>query len=74
MSGTLASYGLGVLGVAAAAAAWVGVQVAWRKTFSDVVSEPDALAGRTGCGVCSCTVDCEGRNAGRDGPAEESTP
>ena len=41
---------IAILALAAVAAIWVGVQVAWKKAFPDVFCDPDALAGRTGCG------------------------
>ena len=56
--------------LAAIAAAWVGVQVAWKRAFSDAHSDPDALAGRMGCGggcksdstSCSSKLTCESRD------------
>ena len=74
MSGVLGSYAVGVLGVVLVAVAWVAVQLAWRRVFAGVSAEPDALAGRTGCHGCGCTVDCDGRNSGQKGPAQENTP
>ena len=48
----------GVLAVATLAAAWVGVQAAWRRSFPDAGTDPDALAVRGGCGRCGCDVHC----------------
>ena len=46
----LGHYLLAALAVAAMAAVWVGVQVAWKRSFPDAFCDPDALAGRMGCG------------------------
>ena len=46
----MTSYLIAVLILAAVAAVWVGVQVAWKKSFPDAFCDPDALAGRMGCG------------------------
>jgi hypothetical protein len=37
---------------------WVGVQRAWRRSFSDVGDDPDALAGRPDCFGCARSRDC----------------
>ncbi len=55
------SYALGIAAVAVVAAAWVGVQLAWRRVFPDACADPDALAGRIGCHGCSDTETCEPR-------------
>ena len=73
MSGALSSYAVGVAGVALVAAAWLGVQLAWRRVFRAGSAESDALAGRTACHGCGCTVDCEGRPS-RQSPTEEDAP
>lgn len=38
--------------------AWLGVQRAWRRSFSAVVEDPDALAGRPGCFGCARAATC----------------
>jgi len=37
------------------------VQRAWRRSFADVGTDPDALAGRTGCHGCNDSKDCHRR-------------
>ena len=60
----LASYALGVAAVVLIAVAWVGVQLAWRRTFPDAGGDADVLAGRMGChGGCGHTEACESRDA-----------
>ena len=44
------SHLLAILALAVMAAAWVGVQIAWKKAFPDAFCDPDALGGRMGCG------------------------
>ena len=46
----MSTYLIAGLAVAGMAALWVGVQVAWKKSFPDAFCDPDALAGRMGCG------------------------
>ncbi|MDH4017083.1 MAG: hypothetical protein OEV20_07085 [Actinomycetota bacterium] len=57
---------IGSLGVAAMAALWLGVQLAWGRDFPGDGAEPDVLARRGGCGGCGhggrCLktgLDCE---------------
>jgi hypothetical protein len=54
----LASYLTGLIVIVLVAVAWVGVQLAWRKTFPDACSDPDVLAGRMGCHGCDSAKDC----------------
>ena len=66
----LATYAIGVLGIGAVLAVWLGVQRAWARTFPDAAGDPDALAGRLGCYGCRCTGTCE-RGSARPGEAHE---
>lgn len=70
----LHSYLVGLALVVAAATLWAAVQMAWRRVFADLVSDPDALAARrgsgSGCGGCGCTTICE-RQVSGPGPAAE---
>ena len=49
---------LGVLAIPILALAWFAVQRAWHRTFSDVCSDPDALAGRSDCDAHDCKETC----------------
>jgi len=51
-------YIIGVGAFALLSVAWVGVQRAWKRSFSEVGDDPDALAGRSGCYGCSQAEDC----------------
>jgi len=45
--------------VAALAAGWLAVQMAWRRAFPDAHPDPDPLAGRLGCHGCGeCKEQC----------------
>ncbi len=55
----LASYVTGLAALVGVTLAWVAVQTAWRRAFPEAGSDPDALAGRTGCGGCAGR-DCDG--------------
>jgi hypothetical protein len=63
----LASYAIGLVVIVVVAVAWVGVQLAWRKTFPEACSDPDVLAGRMGCRGCDDNDKC----SRGDGPVEE---
>jgi len=52
------SYVIAMLGIAALAAAWVGVQLAWGRSFPTEEAEPDVLARRGGCGDCARPGPC----------------
>ncbi len=68
----LVSYGVGLAGVALVMAAWLGVQVAWRRAFPEASADPDALAGRLGCHGREHCGGCAGdecRGGGRAGAA-----
>jgi len=54
-------YIIGVGAFVLLSAAWIGVQRAWRRSFSDVGDDPDALAGRSGCHGCVRSEDCDQR-------------
>ena len=55
------SYLTGMLGVAALAAAWVAIQIAWGRSFPGDESEPDVLARRRDCSGCSHLGACAPR-------------
>ncbi|MBZ0269860.1 hypothetical protein K8I85_17045 [bacterium] len=61
------SYAKGIALMVLMTVGWVGVQVAWRRMFPRLGSEPDALAVRSGCGgSCGCTgVSCRERDEER---------
>ena len=41
--------------------AWVSVQMAWKRSFPGVSTDPDILAGRMGCSHgCDCQDDDKG--------------
>ena len=44
------SHLLAILALGLMAAIWVGVQIAWKKSFPEAFCDPDALGGRMGCG------------------------
>ncbi len=48
----LTSYVVGLAGIALLLAAWLAVQLAWRRAFPDAAGDPDGLAGRLGCHGC----------------------
>ncbi|KPK16764.1 MAG: hypothetical protein AMJ62_03915 [Myxococcales bacterium SG8_38] len=65
-------YIIGVGAFVLLSAAWVGVQRAWRKSFPDAGDDPDALAGRPGCGDCGRSQRChEGTDSGTCEAEEE---
>jgi hypothetical protein len=74
----LGSYLLAVLALAVMAAVWVGVQVAWKKAFPNAFCDPDALAGRMGCGggckshSSSCSSNSKREDLRRDDEEEMS--
>jgi hypothetical protein len=65
------SYAVGLIGITVVLAAWIGVQNAWRRTFPELASDPDTLAGRMGCQGCACTEVCERRLREGDAGSEE---
>jgi len=40
---------------------WIAVQRAWRRSFAELGSDPDALAGRSGCHGCNDSEGCQRR-------------
>ena len=69
----LTSYAIGLTAIAMLCVAWLAVQLAWRRVFSDASSDPDALAGRLGCHGCDCTDVCEKRASETAGASEEES-
>ena len=55
----LASYATGIGALVIVLVAWVGIQIAWRKVFPGVCTDPDVLAERTGCQRSACSGACE---------------
>lgn len=49
---------IAVAGVVTLMVTWVWVQVYWKQTFSDQISDEDVLAGRNSCGDCGCGTAC----------------
>ncbi len=62
------SYLTGMLGVAALAAGWVAVQLAWGRSFPGDESEPDVLARRRDCTGCSQVHACTPRRPSEQAP------
>jgi len=69
----LTSYAIGLSAIVMLCAAWLAVQLAWRRVFPDASDDPDALAGRLGCHGCGCTTVCEKRASGTAGASEEES-
>jgi len=64
----MASYALAIAAMVVVLAAWVGVQIAWRKAFPGVGCDPDVLAIRMGCSGCKCQEEDAGdQENARDG-------
>lgn len=55
----LRTYATGLTAIVVLAAAWVAVQIGWRRAFPQAGTDPDALAGRPGCGGCDEAERCE---------------
>jgi len=60
------SYIVGLAGVAVIAAAWLTVQFAWSRAFPEPRTDPDVLAGRTGCSGCKSPSTCKRKNRCKD--------
>lgn len=56
---TVLRYVIAIGGIVGLMLAWVWVQSAWRKTFSENISDEDVLAERRSCGNCGCTKVCK---------------
>ena len=67
----MAEHGLALLLLAGVLAAWVAVQQAWRRSFTDECSDPDALAGRLGCAGAACRRPCARARSGAATTEEE---
>jgi hypothetical protein len=37
---------------------WIGIQFAWKKLFSETLTDEDVLAMRKGCGGCHLGEEC----------------
>jgi hypothetical protein len=68
----LTPYLVAALAMAVLTAAWLAVQVAWRRTFPEASADPDPLSERMGCGGCGRAPHCERTHARADEPAEET--
>ena len=64
-------YIVGVGAILFLSVAWLGVQRAWRRAFSDLADDPDALAGRPRCHGCSGSTDCHRKRTNRACEAQE---
>jgi hypothetical protein len=62
-------FALAMIAVAALAALWLTVQLAWRARFHAPGGDCDALAGRGGCGGCT-GPGCDGRDVECDRSVE----
>ena len=40
---------------------WLMVQLWWKKTFREYISDEDVLADRRSCKNCGCTEACENK-------------
>jgi hypothetical protein len=69
----LSTYAIALGTIAILCAAWLAVQLAWRRAFPDASGDPDALAGRLGCHGCGCTTVCEKRASEATGASEEES-
>ncbi len=58
----LQSLMIGICGVIGLMIVWGIVQSYWRDTFPEDVFDEDVLAGRSSCGNCGCTTQCEMKN------------
>ena len=57
----IGSYITAVIGSVSLMVGWVAIQSIWKKTFSDHVTDEDAMAERTKCTNCGCTSACENK-------------
>jgi len=66
---------IAILALAAVVAIWVGVQIAWKKAFPDAFCDPDALAGRMGCGggCKSISTSCSSKLTSETGDQEDKS-
>ncbi|MBT8220459.1 MAG: hypothetical protein KJP00_11565 [Bacteroidia bacterium] len=52
----------GMIGIAGLAVAWLIIQILWRDSFEEYMTEDkDALAGRSSCANCGCTTICQNK-------------
>lgn len=54
-------YLIGMVGIIGMMVLWGIVQHLWRKTFLDLQSDEDVLAGRADCGSCGCSSPCRSK-------------
>lgn len=55
------SYIIAIGGIILLMIIWIIVQVLWKETFYDQLSDDDVLAGRSSCGNCGCTTICSNK-------------
>ena len=67
----LTSVATGLIALCGILAAWVSVQLAWRRVFPDAGADPDALAGRLGCHGACPPNECTRRCPSHSGATEE---
>lgn len=61
MSDLLLEFLKAAVGLGAVLLLWLGVQLAWRRTFPGTPADEDVLAGRLGCHGCTCSTPCENK-------------
>ncbi|WP_420319027.1 hypothetical protein [Ekhidna sp.] len=52
------NYLIGIAIITSIMVAWIAVQRLWSLVFSDEITDPDVLAGRSDCGSCGCKTPC----------------
>ncbi len=52
---------IGIGGIIALMIIWAIVQLFWKKTFSEYISDDDVLADRRSCGNCGCSTICKNK-------------
>lgn len=57
------SFIIAVGGIIAMMTVWVIVQMLWRRTFAEYLSDDDVLADRRSCSNCGCTTACENKRS-----------
>ncbi|MEZ4984394.1 MAG: hypothetical protein R2795_05045 [Saprospiraceae bacterium] len=60
-TGMLYSLLVAIIGIVSIALLWVVVQLWWKKSFTEYISDDDVLAERRDCGNCGCTTACKRR-------------
>ena len=53
---------IGIGGIIILMIAWTFIQLIWKKTFAEYISDEDVLAERKSCGNCGCSTACKIKN------------